>query len=85
MSIKTVDERRAFTYRGLRFRPGKHNWGLEVWDEDRGRWLQSTLVNDRKVLNYYLYAKEGKWGTSWEVTVWDIKTKKYLGHIKFKN
>jgi len=62
-------------YRGLKFRPSiKAIKSLDVWNPSRNQWLYTALVNDKKVLDYYLTEQAGKWGRTMEVSTFDLET-----------
>lgn len=72
-------------YRGLKFRPSvkEGSKALDVWDENRGQWFYTSLVNDKKVLDYYLTEQAGKWGRTMVITIFDLETMKIAGSLRF--
>lgn len=71
-------------YRGLKFRPSvKGAGGLDVWDPKRNQWFYTALVNDRKLLDYYLKEQPGKWDRTMEVTIFDLETGELRGSLNF--
>lgn len=72
-------------YRGLKFRLSvKVPGALDVWDKDRKQWFYTSLVNNKKVLDYYLTEQAGKWGRTMEVTIFDLETMKLAGSLRFE-
>jgi len=72
-------------YRGLKFRPSaKVSGGLDVFDESRGKWFYTALVNDKKRLDYFLTEQPGKWGRTMEVGLFNLEGFSLAGTLKFK-
>jgi len=73
-------------YRGLKFRPSVKGTGsLDAWDENKKQWFYTTLVNDKKTLDYYLTEQVGKWGRTMDVLIFDLETMKMAGALRFRN
>lgn len=71
-------------YRGLKFRPSvRINGSLDIWDKDRKQWFYTALVNDRKILNYYLTEQAGKWRRTMDIALLDLKTLVPAGSLRF--
>ena len=71
-------------YRGLKFRPSvRHPGALEVWDTNREKWFYTSLIKNKKELDYYLTEREGHWGRTMEVSTFDVKSLELDGSVKF--
>lgn len=71
-------------YRGLTFRPSiKVKGALDVWDELRKRWFYTTMVDKKKVMDYYLTEMPGRWKRTMRIITFDLNTLLLDGEIAF--